>query len=248
MSSPTQRPGPCAVAGLRRHPVLHPDAVERFVHDPRVAPLHPVVAPADHLLQPADGRLDRDLVGKGMRPGPDQPPARRTQPGQQARHGFGIVVGPARDGIDRHGDPARNPRRPSRAARRRRAAGAAASRGSRAGSPRSARATSRATARPRWPGRAAGRSTGEHGRGPVEVVLRQAAADPVDVGGVAVVGEAHSDHRLQRRRLAGGDLQAVEPAPVTGRSSPPARRTSPAPRSRRSRRSRRPAPSRCIRR
>ena len=40
-----------------------------------------------------------------------------------------------------------------------------------------------------------------------------AAAVVVHVVGVAVVGRAEGDDRLQRRRPAGGDLQAVEPAP-----------------------------------
>ena len=49
-----------------------------------------------------------------------------------------------------------------------------------------------------------------------------AAADVVDVVGVAVVGRAErDDRRLQRRRAAGGDLQPVEAAPGDARSCRP---------------------------
>ena len=92
------------IAGLRRDVVLHPGPQHRFLHDPGVAAFQPVVAPAQHLLQPADRRFHRHVMREGMRPGADQAKARAFQPGQQARHGFGIVVGPARDGIDRDGD------------------------------------------------------------------------------------------------------------------------------------------------
>ena len=47
----------------------------------------------------------------------------------------------------------------------------------------------------------------------LEIVVEQAAAHEVDVVGVAVVGRAQRDHRLERRRPAGRDLQAVEAAP-----------------------------------
>ena len=57
------------------------------------------------------------------------------------------------------------------------------------------------------------RRIGEHGRGPAEILDQQAAALVVDVVGIAVDGRAQADHRLQRRRLPGRHLQAVEAAP-----------------------------------
>ena len=54
---------------------------------------------------------------------------------------------------------------------------------------------------------------GEHGGRPIEIVFRDAAANPVDVGGVAVIGGPHGDDGLEGRRLARRDLQAVEAAP-----------------------------------
>ena len=53
----------------------------------------------------------------------------------------------------------------------------------------------------------------QHRRRPLQHVRADAAAVVVDVVGVAVVGRAQRDDRLQRRRAVGGDLQRVEPAP-----------------------------------
>ncbi len=53
----------------------------------------------------------------------------------------------------------------------------------------------------------------EHRGGPLHHVGRDAAAVVVHVVGVAVVGRAERDDRLQRRRPVRRDLQAVEPAP-----------------------------------
>ncbi len=57
------------------------------------------------------------------------------------------------------------------------------------------------------------RVVGEHDPGPGNIVAEQAAAHVVNVVSVAVVGRGHADHRFELRRLPGGDLQAVEPAP-----------------------------------
>ena len=53
----------------------------------------------------------------------------------------------------------------------------------------------------------------EHGRGPFQVLGDQAAAHVMDIVGIAVVGRAHGDDRLEGRRMQGRDLQAVEAAP-----------------------------------
>ena len=52
----------------------------------------------------------------------------------------------------------------------------------------------------------------EH-RAPVEVFRQQAAALVVDIVGVAIVGRAHGDDRLELRWPPRRDLQRVEPAP-----------------------------------
>ncbi len=57
------------------------------------------------------------------------------------------------------------------------------------------------------------RVAGEHLAGPGKLVEQQAAAHVVDVVGIAVVRRADGDDSLERRRLQGGDLQAVEAAP-----------------------------------
>ena len=48
---------------------------------------------------------------------------------------------------------------------------------------------------------------------PAEILVDDAAALEMDVVGVAIIGRAQRDDRLERRRAAGGDLQAVEAAP-----------------------------------
>ena len=58
------------------------------------------------------------------------------------------------------------------------------------------------------------RGIGEHHRRPGEVIGQQAAAHVVDVVGVAVVGRAQRDDRLQRRRPPRRDLERVEAAPA----------------------------------
>ena len=54
---------------------------------------------------------------------------------------------------------------------------------------------------------------GEHGRAPGEIIDQQAAAHVMDVIGIAVVGGAERDHRLQLLRPARRHLQPVEAAP-----------------------------------
>ena len=57
---PTARPVP--VTGRRRHMFLHPDPIHRLAHQPGIAAFQPMIAPADHLLQPADGRFNRHIM------------------------------------------------------------------------------------------------------------------------------------------------------------------------------------------
>ncbi len=56
-------------------------------------------------------------------------------------------------------------------------------------------------------------AVGQKDRAPLQVLVEQAAAHVVGVVGVAVVGRAERDDRLQRRRLQGRDLERVEAAP-----------------------------------
>ena len=148
-----------------------------------------------------------------MCPRADQPAPGACKARQQAGNGLGIVVGPARNGIDGDGDaaeifadgtlapvvvarlvaqPCQDPR------------GVGLHPGLPHVAPRRAD-----------DGGIGGQVLmGEHGGGPVEIVFRQAAADPVDVSRIAVVGRAHGDDGFQGRRLTRGDLQTVETAPT----------------------------------
>ena len=204
--------GTRVIAGLGRHRILHPGPQHRLVHDAGVAALHPVVAPAQYLLQPADGGLNRHVMRVGMRPRADEAEPRHAETGKKPRHGFGVIVGPAGDGIDRNLDL-----REILADRSLLPVVVAALVAEPVDDPRLVLA--HALAPHVAPGGAhdlgIGRQVimGEHGGRPVEIILRQAAAHPVDVGGVAVVRRAHGDDGLECGRLAGGDLQAVEAAP-----------------------------------
>ena len=124
-----------------------------------------------------------------------------------------VPVRPAADGEHGGLDRRRSPRTPSRASSTRRGAGGRATPDHRLEpvqplEPRVAPAV----ADRRGVGRH--RAQREHRRRPLEHVdAEHAAAGVVDVVGVAVVARAHRDDRLQRRRPARRDLQAVEPAP-----------------------------------
>src|SRR4029079_18587606 len=96
-------PAAGAVRQIGRLPdrLLHPDPIGRFVHDPGVLALQPVVPPAQGLLEKADGRSRLGEMRVLMRPRANQSLARRFQAGKQARDGIGIAVRPASDRIDR---------------------------------------------------------------------------------------------------------------------------------------------------
>ena len=199
--------------GRRRHGLLHPDAQHRLVHDAGVHALQPVVPPAQRLLQEADRRARRDVVRERVRPRADQPLARPGQALEQAQDAVGVAVGPAADGVDGDLDggvvladravlpvgvaalvrePGVDPRLVGLEALLPELAPALADGG-----------LVRRLALPV-----------QHAGAPVQQVGGQhAAALVVHVVGVAVVGAHERDDRLQRRRAAGGQLQAVEAAP-----------------------------------
>ena len=153
------------------------------------------------------------VVRKGVGPGPDQALARSGQPREQARHRVRVAVRPAADGVDGRLDlsvvlahralppvvvaalmtePGLDEGGRALHALEPGAAPVVADRG-RVGRLRAQR---------------------EHRGRPLEHVdAEHAAADVVDVVGVAVVARAHGDDRLERGRPARRHLQAVEAAP-----------------------------------
>ena len=175
------------IAGLRRHPVLHPNAVHGLVHHAGVDALHPMIAPAHHLLQPADFGLHGHILRERMRPRPDQTQPWPRQARQQARHSFGIIVGPPADGINRNGDG-----RVILADRALLPIGIAALMLQPIEDPRriGLHPFNPHILPPRTHHLRVGRQivAREHGRGPVEVILGQAPAHPVNICGIAVIG------------------------------------------------------------
>ena len=206
-------PGALRVMRGRRHVVLHPHAQPRLVHDPRLDALEVLVEPAQALLQEADRRAGFAVLREGVRPRADEALARAGQPLDQPRDRVAVAVGPAADRV--HGDVDRLVVLAHRALA---PVGVAAlvgeprlDEGRRVLDPLQPRVAP-AVADDGLVGRQ--RVAGEHGRRPRQHVDGEhAAADVVHVVGVAVVAGAHRDDRLQRRRAARGDLQAVEAAP-----------------------------------
>ena len=172
-----------------------------------------MVTPADHLLQPANRRFNRHVMRERMRPGADQPFARTLQPGQQTRHGFRIIVSPAGHRKDRDGDPGKilghRPLFPEiiTALVAEPCVGPGLVMGD-PGQPHRAPCVAN--------NHRVGRQVvvGEHRGGPVEIILGQTAADPMDIGGIAVVGGPDGDDGFQGRRLMCCNLQPVEPTPA----------------------------------
>ncbi len=147
-----------------------------------------------------------------MRPRPDQPLARHGETGEETGDRVRIAIGPAADRVYRTDDlreilayrgvlPERiaslmpqpvvdqerhvfKPLKPHRAP---------------------------ALANQRLVGRS--RHVGEHRRRPAEIGIEQRAAHEMDVVGVAVVGGAQRDDRLERGRTSCRHLQPVETAP-----------------------------------
>ncbi len=148
-----------------------------------------------------------------MRPGADETAHGAGEGRDKAGDGFRVIVGPAGDGIDGYGDAggvfADRPLFPvgvaALVAEPDQAPGDV---GVEAGGPGVA------------PGGAVDVGVGgeilrrDHRGGPVEVVLGEAAADVVDVGGVAVIRTADRDDGFQGGGLMRGDLEAVESAPA----------------------------------
>ena len=200
------------VVGQRRHVLLHPDAQRRLVHDAGVDAAQPLVPPAHRLLQKADRRAGHAVVRKEVRPRPDQALLRALQAREQARDRVRVAVRPAADRIDR-------------------AADGAVVLADRAVLPvvvaplvlHPERRERHEIVDPLAPHRAPaiaddlriGRigAVIEQDRAPLHVLVQQAAAHVVGVVGIAVVGRAQRDDRLQRLRGEGCDLERVEAAP-----------------------------------
>jgi hypothetical protein len=153
------------------------------------------------------------VVGKGVRPRPDEPLARDGEAREQPEDGVRVAVGPAADRVHRHldrvvvlADGAVPPvavaalvREPVLDVGRRPLQSLDPDLAPRVGE-------QRGVGRPRVPR--------QHRGGPVEHVAREdAAAAVVDVVGVAVVGRAERHDRAERRRPERGDLKRVEAAP-----------------------------------
>ena len=135
-----------------------------------------------------------------------------AQAGEQPRHGIGIGIVPAADGQDRRLDGGeilghRAVLPIGIAARMAQPIGGQEGFGGKTLQPHGAPAL----ADQHRIGRAGG--IGQHGAAPAEIFVDDAAALEMDVVGVAIIGRAQGDDGLERRRPAGGDLQAVEAAP-----------------------------------
>ena len=208
---PAPRPLRVLVGGLDR--VLHPDAHRRLVRDLRVDALEPAIPPAQALLEEADRRPRLAVLREGVRPGADQSLARAGQPRDQARDGVGVAVRPASHRVDRGLD------RGVVLAHRSVAPVVVAALVREPGLDHRGRALHALEpgVAPAVPDRGrVGRlgAEGQHrGRPREHVDPENAAADVVDVVGVAVVARAHGDHGLERRRPQRRDLQPVEAAP-----------------------------------
>ena len=193
---------PLVVPARGAHAVHQIGAIGRIVLDAGVDVLQPAVPPAQRLLQEADAparaRRNAGICGST---GPTMPLTGASMPATRRGTALRIAVVPAADRKDRRLRSPNSPRRPSRASSRRRAAGACSQSGDRNGSfssrfshmSRQRVADDRRVRRPR--------RIGQHGRAPAEILVQQAAAHVVDVVGIAVVGRAERDDRLQRRRL-----------------------------------------------
>ena len=195
----------------RAHAVLHPDPVDRLVHDPVVDALEPAIPPAQGFLEEPDARTRFGKMGIFVGPWPHQPLLRTGQARQHARNGIGVAVGPAAHGVDGGLDVgvvldhravlplfvaplvAKPLDQPGIV-------------GLEAGQPllapvRHDRGVRRA------------RVHREHGRRPGHRVVDHDPAHVVDVVAVAVVGRGDGDDGLELGWPPRGDLQAVEAAP-----------------------------------
>ena len=185
-------------------------AVGGQVLGPVVLALEPAVEPGDDLAVEV-GSVDLCDMRILVLPRPHQRPGRCGQVGSERRGRVDIGVRPAADGQHR-----RLHRLPVLAHRTVLPVGVAVRMVQPASGEEGQRLDSLDPAlAPVGTPRRVGRTglVGQHLGTPVEVVGQQAAAHVVDVVRVAVHARAAGDDRLQCRRPAKGELQAVEPAP-----------------------------------
>ena len=206
-------PLPHLVESLRRRRVLHPGAEHRLVHDPRVDALQPVVPPAHALLEEADARPGKRVVGERVRPRADEALARNGESFKHPRHRVRVAVDPAADRVD--GDVDRGVVLADRAVLPVGVAPLVPEPGLdpviRTFEPFEPGLVPPVAVEPRI-GRA--RVPDQHRGGPVEHVERLDASPAVmDVVGVAVVCRHQRHDRLEPGRAERGELEGVEPAP-----------------------------------
>ena len=184
----------------------------RILVDAGIDALEVAVPPAQRLLQKTDARLGHGEMRVLVRPGADDAPGGRLQRAHQARHRIGVGIVPAAhgqhggvDGADVLVDGAVFP--VGIAVRVFQPGDGQQRLGLQPLQPHGAPALAHQRRIRRT------RGVGMHRGRPAQVLTQQAAALVMDVVGVAVVGGAQRDHRLERRRPQRGDLQAVEAAP-----------------------------------
>ena len=197
----------------RGHGLLHPYAQQGIVVHPGVLTLQPAVPPAQALLLKADRWARLGIVGKGVRPRSDQPPAGRIERPDEPEHGIGVAIGPTADRVHRALD-----RRRVLAHRALLPVGVAPL----VAHPLVHVGLHRVDALE--PGLAPAlavdlgvgrhRVEGEHRGAPGEHLQGQhGAASVVDVVGVPIVGRAERYHGLELGRAQSGHLQRAEAAP-----------------------------------
>ena len=99
-------PAPVAMGVISRRccVILHVEPQLRFLHDPGLAPLEPLVPPAQLLRRPVNRRAGHADMRVFMRPRPDQPLFRPLQRLHQPEHGAAIAIRPAAHRVNRHLD------------------------------------------------------------------------------------------------------------------------------------------------
>ena len=194
--------------------LLHVREQRRLVEEAVLLPLQRGAEEAHELLQEADRRPGRAVLGRAVAPRPDQPAHPPGHGLEHAQHRVAVAVGPAADREHVAVELARA------LARRADLPVVVAALVREPGGDERLRAVE-----PLDPARAprvaddrrVGRlgPVGLHRRRPVQHVEREhAAAAVVHVVGEAVVGEVQRGDRAQRRRTPRGRLHAREPAPA----------------------------------
>ena len=198
--------------GRRPHPLLHPQPAGRFVHDAVVHAVQPTLPPAKRVLQKADRGAGDPLVGIQVSPRPHRDPTRRGKALHHSEHGVRVAVGPASDRVDRRLDGveilAHRPVPPVRVAPLV------------AEPPVHGRKHVLEPGEPHTPPlvadhcRIGGQAqVAQESRAPFHLIVDQAPTGEVHVVAIAIVGGAHGDDRLERRRAERRDLERGEPAP-----------------------------------